>query len=96
MAADTKTVNGVEVPLTAQDEADVAAKEIAWTQQKSAYSQVAYLDQRQAAYPSIQNQLLMLWSSMDSGEIPKSAAFYTAIQSVNQKYPAPASSATSN
>ena len=49
-----------------------------------------YAQLRAAEYPSIQNQLLMLWSSMDAGEIPKSAAFYTAIQAINQKYPASA------
>jgi hypothetical protein len=87
--ADTKTVNGQEVPLTAAEEAEVTAKELLWTQQQAAYSKVQYLDQRLAAYPTIQNQLLQLWSSMDTGEIPKSVAFYNAILAVNQQYPAP-------
>jgi hypothetical protein len=88
--ADTKTVNGVEVPLTAAEEADIAAKEASWTQEKSAYSKVQYLDQRAAAYPAIQDQLLAIWNSMDTGEIPQSKAFYNAIKTVNDKYPAPA------
>ncbi len=87
--ADMKEVNGVIMPCTAADEADIAAKESIALQKQTAYAKVQYLDQRAAAYPSIQSQLLQLWDSMDTGEIPKSAAFYNAILAINQQYPAP-------
>jgi hypothetical protein len=88
--ADNKIVNGVAVPLTADDLAEMAARDAAFQAQKAAYAKVAYLDQRKEEYPSIQDQLLAIWNSMDSGEIPQSKAFYNAIKAVNDKYPAPA------
>ncbi len=42
------------------------------------------------SYPSVQDQLLSIWNSMDSGEIPKSKAFYNSIKTINDKYPKPA------
>ena len=49
----------------------------------------SYIDLRKKEYPTIENQLDMLWHSMDSGEIPKSQAFYTTIKAVKDKYPKP-------
>jgi hypothetical protein len=46
------------------------------------------LNIRHISYPSIQDQLLLIWASMDSGEIPQSKGFYNAIKAVNDKYPA--------
>jgi hypothetical protein len=40
-------------------------------------------------YPTIVQQLEMLWDSMDSGEIPKSKDFYDTIKSVKDKFPKP-------
>lgn len=77
------------VPLTAAEIADRNARDAKFIIDKASIDSNMYLFNRQAAYPSIQDQLLMLWSSMDSGEIPKSQAFYKAIQTVNQQYPAP-------
>ena len=39
------------------------------------------------SYPSIADQLDMLWHAMDSGEIPKSNTFYSAIETVKTKFP---------
>ena len=44
------------------------------------------LDVRYMSYPPLQDQLLAIWASMDSGEIPVSKAFYNAIKAVNDKY----------
>ena len=38
-------------------------------------------------YPSIPDQLDMLWHAMDTGEIPKSQIFYSINKSVKDKYP---------
>ena len=38
-------------------------------------------------YPSITDQLDMLWHSMDTGEISKSKIFYDINKSVKNKYP---------
>jgi hypothetical protein len=46
-----------------------------------------YQTHRRAEYPRIQDQLDMLWHSMDTGEIAKSQAFYDAIAAVKNKYP---------
>jgi len=46
-----------------------------------------YQKDRALAYDTIGNQLDMLWHSMDSNEIPKSAAFYNSIKAVKDKYP---------
>jgi hypothetical protein len=45
------------------------------------------LSVRHISYPPIQDQLLAIWASMDSGEIPVSKAFYDLIKEVNDKYP---------
>lgn len=38
-------------------------------------------------YPSIENQLDMLWHAMDVGEIPKATIWYNTVKSVKNKYP---------
>lgn len=50
---------------------------------------VQYKFERANGYPSIADQLDMLWHSMDSGEIPKSTAFYNAISAIKTQYPKP-------
>lgn len=48
-----------------------------------------YKDYRSEDYPSINEQLDMLWHSMDKGEIPKSEEFYQKILAVKEKYNKP-------
>lgn len=38
-------------------------------------------------YPSISEQLDLLWHAMDVGEIPKATLWYNTIKSVKNKYP---------
>ena len=87
--ANMKEVNGVIMPCTAEDEAYIAKKESDFLVAKEANDKVAYLNKRKEEYPSVEDQLLSLWSAMDSGEIPQAKAFYSAIKAVNEKYPAP-------
>ena len=46
-----------------------------------------YKENRANEYPSIVEQLDMLWHSMDSGVMPKAEPFYSSIQSIKTKYP---------
>lgn len=46
-----------------------------------------YTASRHIAYPSIGEQLDMLWHSMNNGEIPKSNAFFESIAAVKNQYP---------
>lgn len=46
-----------------------------------------YTAQRCNEYPSIGEQLDMLWHSMNTGEIPQSKSFFEAIQAVKIKHP---------
>lgn len=47
-----------------------------------------YRELRAREYPSFGDQLDMLWHSMNNNEIPRSEAFYTAIKTVKDRYPA--------
>jgi hypothetical protein len=49
--------------------------------------QLAYRGQRRVEYPSIEDQLDMLWHEMDQGNTPKLASFYNAIKAVKDKHP---------
>lgn len=46
-----------------------------------------YTKKRVAAYPSLEEQLDMLWHGMNTGEIPKTEPFYTTIKQVKDTYP---------
>jgi len=47
----------------------------------------AYAEQRKKLYPSIEQQLDMLWHAMDSGEMPKAEAFYYSLATVKLAVP---------
>jgi len=82
----TKIVNGEVIYLTDEEEIAVKAE---WSKNELENEKNEYKIKRQSHYPSIGDQLDMLWHSMDSGEIPKSLAFYNAIKTVKDKYPKP-------
>lgn len=50
-------------------------------------SKYNYTRLRATDYPCIGDQLDMLWHSMNSGEIPKSVAFFNACAAVKAQYP---------
>ena len=50
---------------------------------------VNYKELRQLNYPSIGDQLDMLWQAMDTNQIPTCVEFYNAINVVKQEYPKP-------
>lgn len=44
-------------------------------------------ERRRAAYPSVRDQLDMLWHAMDDGQLPKAEPFYSRILAAKQAVP---------
>ena len=85
-------INGNIVPFTAEEEAEWDAREAAYAEQKANEVSVEskdYVNKRKLAYPSIGDQLDMLWHSIDQTPALKSQYFdfYEAIKAVKVKYP---------
>jgi hypothetical protein len=83
-------INGNIVPFTAEEEAQRDAEEAAWAAKQTAIIPTpAYVSKRKLAYPSIGDQLDMLWHSIDQNPALKSQYFdfYEAIKSVKVKNP---------
>lgn len=47
----------------------------------------SYVAPRQTAYPSITDQLDMLWHAIDAGTLNKTSEFYTTLKAVKDQYP---------
>ena len=83
-------INGVQVPFTAEEEAARDAEEAAFAEaQANIIPTPAYVSQRKSAYPSIGDQLDMLWHSIDQNPSLKSEyfEFYEAIKAIKVKHP---------
>jgi hypothetical protein len=83
-------INGNIVPFTAEEEAQRDAEELAIAEaQAKIVPTPAYVSQRKSAYPSIGEQLDMLWHSIDQNPALKSQYFdfYEAIKAVKVKHP---------
>ena len=46
-----------------------------------------YQQSRASAYPSINDQLDMLWHALDQGKLDKTSDFYTTLAAVKAQYP---------
>lgn len=46
-----------------------------------------YAEVRYGLYPSVQEQLDMLWHAMDQGQMPKVEPFYSSIKAIKQAVP---------
>jgi hypothetical protein len=85
-----KLVNGIKVDLTAEEIAQRQQDEIAFAEaQAKIIPTPAYVSKRKSAYPSIGDQLDMLWHSIDQNSALKSQYFdfYEAIKAVKVKHP---------
>lgn len=49
--------------------------------------QKTYQDSRLQAYPSVQEQMDMLWHAMDQNQIPRAEPFYSTIKAIKQAIP---------
>jgi 4-hydroxyphenylpyruvate dioxygenase-like putative hemolysin len=79
-----KIVNGIEVTMSPEEQEafeEIQSQTAAWNAEK------AWINNRRKAYPSIGDQLDMLWHAMDRGEIDKVNSFYNAIKTVKQQFP---------
>ena len=82
--------NGKLVQLTAEEEAARDAEEAAHAEaQANIVPTPAYVSQRKSAYPSIGDQLDMLWHSIDQNPALKSQYFdfYETVKAVKVKFP---------
>ena len=83
-------INGNIVPFTAEEEAQRDAEEAAFAEaQANIIPTPAYVSQRKSAYPSIGDQLDMLWHSIDQNPSLKSEyfEFYEVIKAIKVKHP---------
>jgi hypothetical protein len=83
-------INGNIVPFTAEEEAQRDAEEAAFAEaQANIVPTPTYVSKRKSAYPSIGDQLDMLWHSIDQNPALKSQYFdfYEAIKAVKVKHP---------
>ena len=83
-------INGNIVPFTAEEETARDAEELAVAEaQAKIVPTPAHVSQRASNYPSIGDQLDMLWHSIDrDGELKsKYYDFYEAIKAVKVKFP---------
>ena len=83
-------INGNIVPFTAEEETARDAEELVVAKaQAKIIPTPAYVSQRKSAYPSIGDQLDMLWHSIDQNPALKSQYFdfYEAIKAVKVKNP---------
>jgi hypothetical protein len=83
-------INGNIVPFTAEEEAQRDAEELAYAEaQAKIVPTPAHVGKRASAYPSIGDQLDMLWHSIDQNPALKSQYFdfYETVKAVKVKFP---------
>ena len=84
-------INGIQVPFTAQEEAEWDANEAAYAAKQAKEVKTEpkpYVAKRKLTYPQIGDQLDMLWHSIDKNPDLKTKFFdfYEAIKAVKVKY----------
>lgn len=85
----TKVVNGVRVECSEEETAQILEKRKQAEKEIQEELKVAYKQARKKEYPSIGDQLDMLWHAMDKGEIPKAQKWFEAIKAVKESHPKP-------
>jgi hypothetical protein len=82
-----RLVNGKLVPLTPEEEAQIKAE---WEQNAIKAAANEYKAKRIAEYPTVQEQLEMLWKEMDTNPaFPRATEFYNTIKAVRDRHPKP-------
>ena len=84
-----KTIDNAVV-FSGIDKSDLEVAESSWTNEqwtKALHNQLSYDEQRKAEYPSIGDQLDMLWHAIDDGTLDKTSTFYTSLKATKDKYP---------
>ena len=81
--ARTRNENGVEIPLTPEENAQRDAEEKAWADAAPERELQAFYDKRRSEYPSIEELVVALYDTDDKAAIEKRRA------DVKAKYPKP-------
>lgn len=81
-----KMIDGIEIECAPEEEAEIRAK---WAEYDREQIAIEYSVKRKSEYPSIPDQLDMLWHAMNSAEIPMAIKFYSVIAEIKAKYPKP-------
>ena len=87
-----KMVNGERIQFTPEEETARDAEEAQAAVEKAAHD-ADHTWKRRAEYPSIGDQLDMLWHAVDTGDWTptkvKTTEFYTALKAVKDAHPKP-------
>ena len=81
-----KTIDNAVV-FSGIDKSDLEVAENSWSEDDWIDNSVSYQDKRQTEYPSIGDQLDMLWHAIDDGTLDKTSTFYTSLKATKDKYP---------
>jgi len=77
-------VDGIKKPLTLKEEADRDAEEMRTANEKAIYAAEQYKRDRSSHYPSVGDQLDMIYHAGEGGD-----EFQAAIQAVKDAHPKP-------
>lgn len=86
----TESLDGLEwretntQPRPTKEELDIELARL-----QAEYDAKEYQRQREPVYPSIKDQLDMLWHAIDSGTLDQNSTFYTTIKAVKDQFPKP-------
>ena len=84
-----KNVNGKRIRLTADEE---LARLTEWQTNDIRRNLVRYKEQRRAKYPSLEEQLDMLWHEIDStGKVSRDGEWFQQIKRIKTNHPKPTS-----
>ena len=85
-----RIIDGKRVDLSPEEEfLEIKLAEDARRKKEEYIARFGYIGSRKQAYPSIADQLDLLWHSMDEGKLSKNNQFYKALKKVKDEHPKP-------
>lgn len=84
-----KNVDGQQIPMTEDEILEFQQREADDLSRKAQELADQYKRDRARAYPSIQDQLDLLWHAIDKGTLDKTSDFYLQLKAVKDSYPKP-------
>ena len=79
-------INGVESDIPLEEELEILNK---WSEYDLLQESIGYIKKRRQEYPTVTDQLDMLFRAMEAGEIQKATEWFDAIQTIKDRYPKP-------
>jgi hypothetical protein len=83
---DYSTLKWYDTVQTAPTEQEIIDK---ITELEEVQTSLTYQESRKYAYPTIGDQLDMIWHAIDSGNLNTSSTFYTSLKTIKERYPKP-------